>query len=254
MALFGKGIELLAAQGAIAPAPEQFSDIDELIRARTPEAAEIMRAGTSEALRQADVAAQQIEPIRRFGDLRAFQEQQALLGLAGQDAQQAAIGGIQQTPAQEEANRRQRETLMRQAMASGDVSGATLQRAGQLGAAQQLAAVQGRISELEPLAAIARRTRSDLSAQAEATRARRAQLLSGLGTQLANIRMGGAAPAVSAIQRGAELSGLRGIAAAQQRAQMQGQLAGLAGQFAPQITNFFSPATATTASGYTPRI
>lgn len=215
--------------------PEMFMDIEDLLRQRTPEAIDLIRQGTTEALRLSGRGAQEIEPLRRFGDLSAFEEEQALLGIAGPEAQQAALSGIRLSPAEQEANRRQREMMLRRAAATGDISGQSVLQAGQLGAAQQLASVKNRLAQLAPFAEIARRTRSDLSRQAEAARARRAQLMSGQGTQIANIRLGAVAPMTSAIQQRAELSGLQGISQAQQQYQMQQQLAGLAGQFAPQI-------------------
>lgn len=222
-----------------------FEDIDALIRARQPEALGLIREGTAEAQRLAGLSAAEIEPLRRFGDLAAFEEQQALLGLSGKEAQRAALAGIPVSPLEQEANRRQMETLLRQAAAGGDISGATLMQSQQLGGQQQLATIQNRLSQLEPLAAIARSTRGTLSQQAEAARGRQAQLASARGTQLANIRLGVAAPVVSSIQQRAELSGLQTIQAAQQKAQMANQLAGLAGRLAPQASTWFGGGTTT---------
>jgi hypothetical protein len=60
-------------------------------------------------------------------------------------------------------------------------------------------------------------------------------LLTARGTQQANIRLGVAAPIIESTLQQAEVSGLRGIAAAQQQAAQQNQLASIAGRFAPQI-------------------
>lgn len=223
-----------------------FSDIDALIQARQPEALGLIRSGTAEARRLASLAAGQVEPLSQFGDLSAFNEQQALLGLSGEAAQREALAGIPTSSATQESNRREREALLRQAAAGGDLSGATLRNVQQLGGQQQLAAIQGRLAQLEPLAAIARSTRGTLAQQIEAARSRQAQLASAEGTQLANIRLGSAAPQVNSIQQRAELSGLQTIQAAQQKAQLANQLAGVAGNLLPQLSGAFassSPAT-----------
>lgn len=198
---------------------------------RAPQARRVISRTTGDAMRYAGMAGAQMSPLMRFGNLAAFNEQQALLGLAGPDAQREALANIQLSPAQEEANRRQSETLMRQAAASGDISGYSLMRAGQLGAEQGMGAVQDRLAALEPLAATARGVRSDLASQAEASRMLRAQLMEGRGAKLGNIMMGTAAPSIGALQTSAELSGLQGISSAQQQAQMGTQLAQLAGMF-----------------------
>lgn len=211
--------------------------IDTLIKARTPASLDLITGGIKESVRLAQLAGQQIEPLRQFGDLEAFNEQQRLLGLRGAGTQQRAIDRIPVSEFDQEAQRRQRETLLRQAAASGDISGATLQQSQQLAGQQALGNVQNRLAQLEPLANIARSTRSTLSQQAEATRAREAQLRLGRGTQLSNIRFGALAPQISSVQQRADLSGLQGIQAAQTQASTANQLAGLAGQFAPQISS-----------------
>ena len=219
-----------------------FEDIDALIQARQPEALGLVRQGSAEALRLAQLAAQQPQQaLSPYAGLEAFQEQQALLGLSGQAAQQQAIAGIPVSPFEQEVQRRQRETLLRQAVAGGDLSGATIQSAQQLSGEQQLSNIQGRLSQLEPLAAAARGIRTTLSQQAEAARNREAQLLSARGTQLANIRLGVAAPQVSSIQQRAELSGLSGIAKAQQEGQLMESLSGAFGRIAPALGSFMTP-------------
>ena len=232
-----------------------FSDIDALIRQRTPEALGLIESGTTEALRLADLASAQVDPLRQFAGLEAFDEQQAILGLAGEEAQQLALAGLPVSEADLERQMRERQMLERGRQAAGDISGATLRDIQQLSAGQQMENIQTRLAELEPLADIARSTRGTLSQQAEAARARRAQLLSGEATQKASIRLGATAPQVSSIMSRAELSGLQQIQAANQRAQQMNTLANLAGRFMPQqITpnygpgGFFSAAVGTQAT------
>jgi len=207
-------------------------DIDALIKARTPEALRLVREGSAEQLRLAELAGQaQREPLEQFDDLRAFEEQAAILGLSGQPAQEQAISGIPVSDFQRELNRRQLAQQQRQAFASGDVSGASLLAGQQLAAGQQADIITRRLAELEPLAGQARTIRSTLSELDEAARNRQAQILGARGTQLSNIRIGGAAPVISGIQQRADISGLQGIAAANERGQLTEALAGLGGRF-----------------------
>jgi hypothetical protein len=227
----------------------QFQSIDELIAARTPEAIGLIEEGTTEALRLSEEAQRAArDPLQRFADLAAFEEQSRILGLSGEEAQREAIAGIPVSEFTRELNRRQRAGQIRRAVAGGDVSGASLLAQSQLGAQQQADIIQNRLAQLEPLAATARAARTTQSQIDEASRARQAQLLSGRGSQIANIRLGVAAPIISSLQQRAELSGLRGIASAQQQANVANQLAQAAGQLAPQIANLFQPAATSAPS------
>lgn len=230
-------------------------DIDALIKARTPEALGLIRQGSAEQLRLAERAAgAQAGPLEQFGGLEAFRERSAILGLRGTTAQEQAIGNIPVSEFNRELNRRQRATQARTAFARGDVSGASLLGAQNLAAGQQADIIQGRLGELDPLIAASRGVRSTLSGIDEATRARQAQILSGRGTQLADIRIGATAPLIEGTLQRAELSGLQGISAANQKAQIQNQLAALAGKFAPQIGSFFSQPQTQPITGFQAQI
>ncbi len=226
-------------------------DIDALIRARTPEALGLIRQGSGEQLRLAELAAgERTRPLEQFAGLEAFDEQNALLGLRGLGVQRQAIGNIPVSEFNRELNRRRSVQQRRQAFAGGDVSGASLLAGQQLAAGQQADIIQGRLSELAPLISTARGVRSTLSGIDEATRARQAQILGGAGTQLANVRIGSTAPLIQSTLQGAEISGLQGIASANRQANIQNQLAGLAGQFAPQIAGFFNQPTSQPITGF----
>ena len=211
-----------------------FSDIDALVKARAPVGQQIIREGTGEAQRLAGLATQAAtQPLEQFADTRAFDEQQALLGIRGAEAQEAAIGGIPVSQFDEELRRRQGQSQLRSAAAQGDLgSGATLLGAQQLAGAQEADRIQKRLSQLEPLAGTARGIASALSGIDEAGGVRQAQLLSGRGTQLANIGLGAGTQAASSIGQRAELSGLKSVSQANQRAQQNNQLASLAGSIA----------------------
>lgn len=210
--------------------------IEELIQQTSPEAIGLLQQGTQGAIGATQQATQQaIGQFQPFTGLDSFNEQRALLGLGGLDAQQQAIGAIPISGATQEQQRRERVTQLRQAAAGGGLgSGATLLGASQLGGAQQASNIFNRISELGGLTDVSQRARSSISGLLESGGARESALLAGLGPQISNILLGGAAPIVQARQQQAELSGLQGIAGANERAQIANQLAQLGGQFANQ--------------------
>ena len=212
----------------------QFESIDDLISSRTPEALGILNQGSEEQLRLARLGTQAgLAPLQEVDDLRAFEEQQSILGQRGEEAQEFAIGNIPESQFDTELRRRQQQQLMRGAAASGEAGGgATLQAGQQLAGAQQANFIQQRLAQLSPLVAASRGIRSTMSGLSEQGRVGEAQIQSGLGTQLANIRLGAAAPQIASIQRGAELSGLQGISSANQQASRNNQLASLAGTLA----------------------
>lgn len=255
------GLESIAAQSAqpqlnrvVGRVPNLpttgFENPGDLVAARTAPATDLINQGTAAAVdlsRQATAA--QTDPLQQFAGLDAFNEQSALLGLAGADAQRQAFQNIPVNAAQQEADALARERLLRQASATGDLgSGSTIVGTQQLAGQQASNAVLRRLAELEPLSAAARGVRSDISSALEAGAARRAQLLSGQGVQQANIRLGATAPQIESRLQQAELSGLQRIARANQQGQLLSQGANLLGQFAPQISSFFQPSTVPTAT------
>ena len=226
--------------------PGGADDIGELIRRRTGPAIDLLESGAEEAIRLSQLAQQAgTQPLEQFSDLRAFNEQQALLGTLGAEAQERAIGNIPVTEFDRQLQQRQQQRLLRQANARGELgTGATIESAAQLGGAQQLDLIQRRLQQLHPLVGIARNIRSTQAGIDEASRARQADIEAGLGSQIANIRFGATAPIIQGIQNRAEISGLQGIARANERGQITNQLASLAGQFiprAPTPQNFGGP-------------
>jgi len=223
-----------AIASAVRGAPEgQFASVDELIAARTPQALSILQQGSSDQLGLSQQATQAgLAPLQQIDDLRGFNEQQAILGLNGQEAQEQAIGNIPVSQFDQELQRRQQQQLTRGAAARGELGGgATIQAGQQLAGAQQANIIQQRLAQLEPLAALSRSVRGDMSSIIEGGAVNEANIQQGLGTQMANIRLGAAAPQIQGIQNAAEISGLQGISRANQRAQTNNQLASLAGTF-----------------------
>jgi hypothetical protein len=210
-----------------------YQSIDELIQGRTPEALGILQQGNAQQLGLQRAATQAgLAPLNRMDDMRAFDEQQSLLGLRGEEAQQQAIGGIPISDFERELQMRQQKQQRRGAAARGEMGGgAAFQDAAQLAGAQQSNIIQQRLGQLEPLVALSRGVRSDMSGQLESGAVRQANIQSGLGTQQGNIRLGAGAQAVRGLQDRAEISGLQGIASANAQASRNNQLASLAGSF-----------------------
>ena len=220
--------------GSSGSSGSQFESIDDLIRQRTPEAIGILNQGADDQIglaRQGLSAA--LAPLQEVDDLRAFEEQQSLLGERGLEAQEFAIGNIPVAEFDRELATRREKQLIRGAAARNEAGGgATLEAGQQLAGAQQANFIQQRLAQLSPLVSASRGIRSDISSMSEQGAVNEAQIQSGLGTAIGNVRLGAAAPQISAIQRDAELSGLRGIASANQAASRNNQLAGLAGSLA----------------------
>jgi hypothetical protein len=216
----------------------EFKNIDELITGRSGQAIDLLRQGSAEQLRLARLGTEAgVAPLEAQIDLRALEEQQSILGQRGLAEQEAAISNIPVSAFNRELQRRQRQQLTRGAAASGELGGgATIAAGSQLAGAQQSDVIQRRLAELEPLAKASRGLSSTVSQLREQGRVGEAQLQSGLGTQVSNIRLGVVAPQIQSRISEAELSGLRGIASAQRSGQTAQQLAGLAGVFAGQTS------------------
>lgn len=205
---------------------------DDLIRSSTPIAENLIGQGTTDAIGLTQQGLQdQLAQLTGFQRPEAFNEQLALLGVSGADAQQQAIEAIPVSAAQREMEAMGMEGLRRQAAAGGNLSsGSGLLAQQQLGSQQAASRISNRLQELESLAGIDRQIAADISRLNEAAGSRIANLQQSRGSQLANVFLGSAPAAAQSIQSRAELEGLRGIGAANQQAQMMNQLANLAGQ------------------------
>lgn len=86
------------------------------------------QAGIAEQRRQFDKLVELMAPYVTAGT-GAIGGQQALLGLAGKEAQQSAISGIEQSPLFQAATRQGEEALLQQASATGGLRGGNIQAA-----------------------------------------------------------------------------------------------------------------------------
>lgn len=109
------------------------------------------QAGIEEQRRQFDITQEQLAPFREAG-VSALQQQQALLGLSGQEAQQQAFAGLQESPGQQFLRERQQRALLRNQSAIGGLGGANVRTALQEQAAgfaqQDLQNQFGRLGQL----------------------------------------------------------------------------------------------------------
>lgn len=211
----------------IAPTSQVPANVEDMIGRRLPQAIGTIGQGTSEALRLSEAGRQSgIEALLPFLDLRALQERDALLGLSGSAAQEAAIGNIPVTEFDRMLQERQRKSTARGLQATGDLGGgAGIAELSALGANQQSQLIKNRLDQLSPLIQASRGISSSLSSIDEEELARQAQLLQAQGIQKANVRFGTTAPVLNSIQNRGELAGLRAVSSANQNSQLFNQLA-----------------------------
>lgn len=218
-----------------------------------------IQAGTQTAIDQSNIAGQlAVQNLQPFTDQTAFNEQSALLGAFGEEAQAAAIAGIPQSEFQQEQNTIERRSLLRQAAGKGRRgSGATAGRLAELGSAQQARAISDRLNALAPISDISLGAASTVSGLEESRLARQAQLLAGSGQQQAQILLGQAATEVGASSTAAQLAGLQDISQGNVAAGLVQQGGQLAGQLFQQPATVPPPVNlgviqGTTAGTFTP--
>ena len=84
--------------------------------------------GIAEQRRQFDITQQNLQPFQEAG-VSALQQQQALLGLSGADAQQQAYSQFTESPGQRFLRERQEKALLRNASAIGGLGGGNVRTA-----------------------------------------------------------------------------------------------------------------------------
>jgi len=170
--------------------------------------AEASQAAIEEQRRQFDISQEQAEPFRQAG-LGALEQQQALLGLSGTEAQQAAFQAFQESPGQAFLRERGEQSLLRSSAAIGGLGGGNVRSALQqqgIGFAQQ--DLQTQLARL-----------GSIAGQGQAVTSNIAQLGAGTSANIGNLLQAGGQ---------AQASGILG--AQQARSQFMGQIgSGLAG-------------------------
>ena len=85
-------------------------------------------AGIAEQRRQFDVVQKLLEPYVT-GGTKAFEQQQALVGVQGPEAQRAAIAALEQGPAFQALTQQGENAILQQASATGGLRGGNIQAA-----------------------------------------------------------------------------------------------------------------------------
>lgn len=84
--------------------------------------------GIAEQRRQFDLTQESLRPFQKAG-VSALEQQQALVGLGGQDAQQQAFAGLTQSPGQQFLQERAQKNLLRNSAAIGGLGGGNVREA-----------------------------------------------------------------------------------------------------------------------------
>ena len=180
-------------------------------------------SATAEQRRQFNISQKQAEPFRQAG-LGALEQQQALLGLTGPEAQQQAMQAFQESPGQAFLRERGQQAILRGASATGGLGGARVQEALQqqgIGFAQQ--DLQNQLARL-----------SGIAGQGQAV----TQNIAGLGAQTAGnigqlMQAGGQAQASGILGAGAAKSRFIGQATPVIGRELAGMFSGSGATAAP---------------------
>ena len=178
--------------------------------AKKAAAAQSASAGSAidEQRRQFDISQQQAEPFRQAG-LGALQQQQALLGLSGQETQARAFQQFQESPGQAFLRERGEQSLLRNASAIGGLGGgrvrSELQQQG-IGFAQQ--DLQNQLARLGTIAGQGQAITGNIAQLGAGTSANIGNLLQSQGqAQAGGILGAGAAQSRFAQQAGGAIAG-----------------------------------------------
>ena len=166
--------------------------------------------GIQEVQRQFDITQEREAPVIEARN-QALAQQQALLGLSGQEAQQQAFAGLQESPGQKFIRERQQRALLRGASAIGGLGGGNVRTALQqqaAGFAQQ--DIQNQFGRLGQVVAPGQQSAQNLG-----------QFGAQAGSNIANLGVAGSEARASGILGKASIA-----------PQVTGQLLQLGGQFA----------------------
>jgi hypothetical protein len=190
-------------------------------------------SGIGEQRRQFDAIQELLKPYVSAGQ-PALQQQQALLGLGGTQAQQQAITGIEQSPLFQAQARQGEEALLQRASATGGLRGGNVQAAlAQFRPAMLQQAIDTQYSRLGGLATLGQRSAAGLGDVGMQT-----------GTNVANLMSSqGAAQAAGSLAQGRAFG------------QTLGGLSNVAGQyFGQQAAQPTAPGGAAQQFGFSPNI
>jgi hypothetical protein len=138
-------------------------------------------AGIAEQRRQFDVVQKLLEPYVT-GGTKAFEQQQALVGVQGPEAQRAAIAALEQGPAFQALQQQGENALLQQASATGGLRGGNVQAALAQFRPQLLSQlIEQQYGQLGGLAKYGQASAAGTGAAAQETGSNLAQLLAAQG-------------------------------------------------------------------------
>ena len=147
--------------------------------------AQASEAGIAEQRRQFDVVQKLLEPYVT-GGTKAFEQQQALVGVQGPKAQRAAIAALEQSPAFQALQQQGENALLQQASATGGLRGGNVQAALAQFRPQLLSQlIEQQYSQLGGLAKYGQASAAGTGAAAQETGSNIAQLLAAQGAATA---------------------------------------------------------------------
>lgn len=221
----------------------------------------VAREGIAEQRAQLEKMRELLAPYVQAGT-PALQGMQALIGLGGQQAQQQAIGAIEQSPLFQAQVRQGEEAMMQNAAATGGLRGGNLQAAlAQFRPAMLQQAIDQQYSRLAGLTGLGQQSAAGVGTAGINTGQNVGNLLQQQGAAMAGGVLGQAAPYASLLQMPLQYAGLQmamgrnpfgGFGTQQPAAQPAGQESGpgitLGGVRAPSGQSWFT-APETTPTG-----
>ncbi len=118
------GIATAVVAGAVISGVVASKSADKAAKAQTKAA----DTGIAEQQRQFDITQEQFQPFQEAG-VAALGQQQALLGLSGQEEQQAAFAGLEESAGQKFLRARAQKNLLQNASAIGGLGGGNVRSA-----------------------------------------------------------------------------------------------------------------------------
>ncbi len=216
------------------------------------------REGIAEQRAQLEKMRELLAPYVQAGT-PALQGMQALIGLGGQQAQQEAIGAIEQSPLFQSQVRQGEEAMMQNAAATGGLRGGNIQAAlAQFRPAMLQQAIDQQYSRLAGLTGLGQQSAAGVGTAGINTGANVGNLLQQQGAAMAGGVLGQASPYASLLQMPMQYAGMQmamgrnpfgGFGTQQPAAQQTAQPVSGGGLRAPSAESWFTMPQQTTPTG-----
>lgn len=220
----------------------RVNTIEDLIGQVEPVARGLIEQGGERATTELERGRQRSTELLKLiagSGVKALEEESAILGNLGPEAQRAAIDRITATPLEAEQMRRQTQQTRAQQSARGGVGGGnTIAQLLGLEQQQQSGLVSRKLTDLQGVSSKGLGALSDILRLTEDFGMESAFIPMQTSTSLANIIQGTSAPIAESRQSSAEASSLRSLAGSQAQQQQVGMLTNMAGQLSQ---SYFQP-------------